>query len=69
MDAVASVDGEHLAGKVNGGFTREGVQNFLAGMGMVEYPIARLYLDTRVQTIHGGTTEIMKEIIGRALLG
>ncbi len=36
---------------------------------MLEYPIARLYLDTRVQTIHGGTTEIMKEIIGRALLG
>jgi len=35
---------------------------------MLEYPIARLYLDTRVQTIHGGTTEIMKEIIGRALL-
>ncbi len=36
---------------------------------MLEYPIARLYLDTRVQTIFGGTTEIMKEIIGRALLG
>jgi len=35
---------------------------------MLEYPIARLYLDTRVQTIYGGTTEIMKEIIGRALL-
>lgn len=36
---------------------------------MLEYPIARLYLDTRVQTIYGGTTEIMKEIIGRALVG
>jgi alkylation response protein AidB-like acyl-CoA dehydrogenase len=35
---------------------------------MLEYPIARLYLDTRVQTIYGGTTEIMKEIIGRAML-
>jgi long-chain-acyl-CoA dehydrogenase len=35
---------------------------------MLEYPIARLYLDTRVQTIYGGTTEIMKEIIGRSLL-
>lgn len=35
---------------------------------MLEYPIARMYLDTRVQTIYGGTTEIMKEIIGRALL-
>jgi alkylation response protein AidB-like acyl-CoA dehydrogenase len=32
---------------------------------MTEYPVARAILDTRVQTIYGGTTEIMKEIIGR----
>jgi alkylation response protein AidB-like acyl-CoA dehydrogenase len=32
---------------------------------MAEYQVARAYLDTRVQTIYGGTTEIMKEIIGR----
>lgn len=34
---------------------------------MLEYPIARAYLDARVQTIFGGTTEIMKEIVGRGL--
>jgi alkylation response protein AidB-like acyl-CoA dehydrogenase len=34
---------------------------------MIEYPIARAYTDARVQTIYGGTTEIMKEIIGRSL--
>ena len=34
---------------------------------MVEYPIARAYKDARVTTIYGGTTEIMKEIIGRSL--
>ena len=34
---------------------------------MTEYPIARAYLDSRVQTIYGGTTEIQKEIIGRSL--
>jgi long-chain-acyl-CoA dehydrogenase len=34
---------------------------------MLEYPIARAYADSRVQTIFGGTTEIMKEIIGRGL--
>ncbi|MCP4418232.1 MAG: acyl-CoA dehydrogenase, partial [Chloroflexi bacterium] len=34
---------------------------------MMEYPIAKFYLDSRVQTIYGGTTEIMKEIIGRSL--
>src|SRR5260370_35711249 len=34
---------------------------------MREYPVAKAYLDARVQTIYGGTTEIMKEIIGRGL--
>ncbi|MGW5110032.1 acyl-CoA dehydrogenase family protein [Nocardia sp. NPDC004123] len=34
---------------------------------MREYPIAKAYMDARVQTIYGGTTEIMKEIIGRSL--
>jgi alkylation response protein AidB-like acyl-CoA dehydrogenase len=34
---------------------------------MREYDVARAYLDARVQTIYGGTTEIMKEIIGRSL--
>ena len=34
---------------------------------MLEYPIARAYVDARITTIYGGTTEIMKEIIGRAL--
>ncbi len=35
---------------------------------MHEYPIARAWLDARVQRIYGGTTEIMKEIISRSLL-
>ena len=34
---------------------------------MMEYPVAKAWLDSRVQTIYGGTTEIMKEIIGRGL--
>ncbi|WP_370240390.1 acyl-CoA dehydrogenase family protein [Aeromicrobium sp.] len=34
---------------------------------MSEYPISKAYLDTRIQTIYGGTTEIMKEIIGRGM--
>ena len=34
---------------------------------MAEYPVARAFVDTRVQTIYGGTTEIMKEIIGREI--
>lgn len=34
---------------------------------MLEYPIARMYVDARVQPIYGGTNEIMKEIIARSL--
>src|SRR4051812_39594150 len=34
---------------------------------MLEYPVARAFLDSRIQTIYGGTTEIMKEIVGRSL--
>ncbi|HEX3833590.1 MAG TPA: acyl-CoA dehydrogenase family protein [Solirubrobacteraceae bacterium] len=36
---------------------------------MLDYPIARAYIDTRVQTIYGGTTEVMKEIIRRDIVG
>lgn len=34
---------------------------------MKEYRIAQDYLDARITTIYGGTTEIMKEIVGRDL--
>jgi alkylation response protein AidB-like acyl-CoA dehydrogenase len=35
---------------------------------MNEFPVARAYTDGRIQTIYGGTTEIMKEIVGRSIL-
>ncbi|WP_255355775.1 acyl-CoA dehydrogenase family protein, partial [Frankia sp. CpI1-P] len=34
---------------------------------MNEYPIARMYRDSRISRILGGSNEIMKEIIGRSL--
>ncbi len=34
---------------------------------MLEYPISRLWLDSRISRIYAGTNEIMKEIIGRSL--
>lgn len=41
---------------------------FHGGAGyMNEYPIARFWRDARVTRIFGGTSEIMKEVIGRAL--
>jgi len=33
---------------------------------MREYPIARAWIDSRIQTIYGGTSEIMKEVISRS---
>ncbi len=45
-----------------------GCLQFFGGWGyMEEYPIARAFRDARVQTIYGGTTGIMKEIVGRSL--
>lgn len=41
---------------------------FFGGNGyMVEYPIARAYVDARVHRIYAGTTEIMKELVARTL--
>jgi alkylation response protein AidB-like acyl-CoA dehydrogenase len=34
-----------------------------------EYPISRYYTDARIQTIYAGTSEIMKEVISRGMLG
>jgi alkylation response protein AidB-like acyl-CoA dehydrogenase len=35
---------------------------------MMETPIARSYIDARVQTIYGGANEIMKELIARPIV-
>ena len=41
---------------------------FFGGYGyMLEYPIARAYIDSRIRRIAGGTSEIMREIVGREL--
>jgi alkylation response protein AidB-like acyl-CoA dehydrogenase len=41
---------------------------FFGGYGyMLDYPIARAFVDSRVRRIAGGSSEIMREIIGRAL--
>ncbi|MCY4669406.1 MAG: acyl-CoA dehydrogenase family protein, partial [Rhodococcus sp.] len=34
---------------------------------ILEYPIARLYADTRESRIYGGTSEVMKTIIAKSL--
>jgi acyl-CoA dehydrogenase len=43
---------------------------FFGGYGyMLEYPIARAYIDARVTRIAGGAAEVMKQIIGQRLFG
>ena len=34
---------------------------------MEEYPIARMYVDARVQRIYGGANEVMKELVARSM--
>jgi acyl-CoA dehydrogenase len=38
-------------------------------MPRVEYPVARAFVDARIQRIYGGANEIMKEVIARSLVG
>lgn len=48
----------------------DGCLQLFGGYGyMTEYPIARAFVDARVQRIYGGTSEIMKEVIARSMLG
>ncbi len=35
----------------------------------IEYPISRFYADARIQRIYGGTSEIMREVVARSILG
>jgi len=34
---------------------------------ILDYPIARMYVDARIEMIYGGTNEVLKDLIGRAL--
>jgi long-chain-acyl-CoA dehydrogenase len=62
--AAAKLWTAELAGRI----TDQCLQ-FFGGYGyMSDYPIARLYAAARVHRIWAGTSEIMKEIIGRSLL-
>ncbi len=43
---------------------------FFGGYGYTaEYPISRFYTDARIQRIYGGTSEIMREMVARSILG
>ncbi|MBC7172247.1 MAG: acyl-CoA dehydrogenase family protein, partial [Polyangiaceae bacterium] len=63
--SIAKLTTTELQGKV----ADECLQLF-GGYGyMQEYPISRDFVDARIQRIYGGTSEIMKEIVARSILG
>lgn len=67
LDAVGASTGKLWHSEMLGRVTDECLQLY-GGYGyMQEYPVARAWLDARVERIYGGTSEIMKEIIARAI--
>ncbi|WP_420584971.1 acyl-CoA dehydrogenase family protein [Ruegeria sp.] len=67
LDAATASMVKYWGSEVQNEIMHECLQLF-GGYGfMMEYPIARLYADARVQMIYGGTNEIMKELIARSL--
>ena len=56
-----------LCSELEGRVTDEGVQLHGGAGYMDEYRISRMYTDARVSRIYAGSSEIMKEIIGRSL--
>ncbi len=67
LDAVDASMAKWWATETQNKLVNQGVQ-LHGGYGyMMEFPIAKAYLDSRISTIYGGTTEIQKEIIGRSL--
>ena len=63
--SMAKLKATELQGKII-----DGCLQFFGGYGyMREFPISRAFVDARVQRIYGGTSEVMKEIIARDILG
>jgi acyl-CoA dehydrogenase len=69
LDAVDAAMAKLMSSEMMGRLLDECLQLF-GGYGyMWEYPIARSWADARMARIAGGTAEIMREIIGRSLVG
>lgn len=67
LDSVGASAGKLWHAELLGRVTDECLQ-LHGGYGyMEEYPVARAYVDARIERIYGGTSEIMKEIIARSI--
>ncbi|XP_056391188.1 long-chain specific acyl-CoA dehydrogenase, mitochondrial isoform X2 [Hyla sarda] len=68
LDSATASMAKYWASDLQNTVATEGVQ-LHGGWGyMWEYPIAKAYVDSRVQPIYGGTNEIMKELIARDIV-
>ncbi|MQY26049.1 acyl-CoA dehydrogenase family protein [Nocardia aurantia] len=68
LTAVDAAKAKLWATELQGKVIDAGVQ-LHGGYGyMMEYPVAKAFVDARIQRIYGGTNEIMREIIHRDLL-
>lgn len=68
LDAATAAMAKLFSSEVQGKVADTGLQ-LHGGYGyMTEYPIARAFVDARIQRIYGGTSEIMKELIARKVL-
>ena len=69
LDSVTASKAKLMATELEGKVVDQCLQLF-GGYGyMLEYPIARAYANARITRIFGGTSEVMKLIISRELLG
>ncbi len=67
LDAVQAAAGKLWHSEMLGRVVDECLQ-LHGGYGyMAEYPIGRAFVDARIERIYGGTSEIMKEVVGRSL--
>ena len=69
LDATTAAMVKFWSSELQGRVADECVQLHGGNGYMWEFPIARAYADARIQRIWAGTSEIMKEIIARDLLG
>lgn len=69
LDAVDAAAVKMTTTQLQGRVMDECLQLFGGWGYMTEYPIARAFVDARMSRIGGGSIEVMKHVIGRALLG
>jgi len=68
LTSVMGAKAKLMASEIEWEAVDEGVQLHGGAGYMMEYPIARLFLNARVSRIYAGTSEVMRTIIGREVL-